>query len=61
MDFTLEQRILDSKDWATVLFVLSFVLIAVTKTFFEVRFNEFLKLFVNLPYIVFLNQSIGLL
>lgn len=51
MDFTLEQRILDSKDWATVLFVLSFVLIAVTKTFFEVRFNEFLKLFVTDKYI----------
>jgi hypothetical protein len=51
MDFSLEQRILDSKDWATVLFVLSFVLIALTKTFFEVRFNEFLKLFVTDKYI----------
>ncbi|RXR35408.1 DUF4271 domain-containing protein [Flavobacterium piscinae] len=51
MDFSLEQRILDSKDWATVLFVLCFVLIALTKTFFEVRFNEFLKLFVTDKYI----------
>lgn len=51
MDYILEQRILDSKDWATVLFVLSFVLIAVTKTFFEVRFNEFLKLIVTDKYI----------
>jgi hypothetical protein len=42
---------MDSKDWATVLFVLSFVLIAVTKTFFEVRFNDFLKLLVTDKYL----------
>ena len=51
MDYFLEQRIIDSKDWATVLFVLSFALIAVTKTFFEARFNEFLKLFVTDKYL----------
>lgn len=51
MDYILEQRILDNKDWATVLFVLSFALIAVTKTFFEARFNEFLKLFVTDKYL----------
>lgn len=51
MEYILENRIVDSKDWATVLFVLSFALIAVTKTFFEVRFNEFLKLFVTDKYI----------
>jgi len=51
MDYFLEHRIVDSKDWATVLFVLCFALIAVTKTFFEVRFNEFLKLFVTDKYI----------
>jgi len=51
MDFILDNRIMDSKDWATVLFVLSFVLIAVTKTFFEVRFNDFLKLLVTDKYL----------
>jgi len=51
MDYILDQRIMDSKDWATVLFVLSFALIAVTKTFFEARFNEFLKLFVTDKYL----------
>ncbi|PKP17877.1 MAG: DUF4271 domain-containing protein [Bacteroidetes bacterium HGW-Bacteroidetes-23] len=51
MDYILENRIVDSKDWATVLFVLSFALIAVTKTFFEARFNEFLKLFVTDKYL----------
>ncbi|RAR50387.1 DUF4271 domain-containing protein [Flavobacterium lacus] len=51
MDLILEHRIPESKDWATFLFVLSFLLIAVTKTIFEVRFNEFLKLFVTDKYI----------
>lgn len=51
MEYILEQRIIDNKDWATVLFVLCFVLIVVTKTFFEVRFNEFLKLFVTDKYL----------
>lgn len=51
MDYILENRIVDSKDWATVLFVLCFALIAVTKTFFEARFNEFLKLFVTDKYL----------
>ncbi len=51
MDYILEQRVIDNKDWATVLFVLCFVLIVVTKTFFEVRFNEFLKLFVTDKYL----------
>lgn len=50
MDYNLEQRLLENKDWATILFVLCFVLIAATKTFFEVRFNEFLKLMVTDKY-----------
>jgi hypothetical protein len=45
MDYILEQRVIENKDWATILFVVCFMaLIAVTKTFFEARFNEFLKL-----------------
>lgn len=51
MDFILEHRNWLSKDWATILFVVSFALIAITKTFFEVRFNEFLKLLVTDKYI----------
>lgn len=47
----LQPRILEPRDWATYLFVLSFVLIAVTKTAFEGRFSDFLKILVSDKYI----------
>lgn len=40
----LSQRILVNKDWATILFVLAIAIIALNKSIFSVRFNEFLKL-----------------
>ncbi len=40
----LSERILVNKDWATVLFVLAIAIIALNKSLFSVRFNEFLKL-----------------
>lgn len=40
----LQQRIIENKDWATLLFLLCFVVIAIIKSLFEVQFNEFLKL-----------------
>lgn len=47
----LQPRVLEPKDWATYLFVFSFVLIALTKTAFETRFNEFLRILVSDKYI----------
>jgi hypothetical protein len=47
----LQPRILEPKDWATYLFVLSFVLIAITRTAFEGRFSEFLRILVSDKYI----------
>lgn len=47
----LQPRILEPKDWATCLFVLSFVLIAITKTAFEGRFSDFLRILVSDKYI----------
>jgi len=38
------ERILVNKDWATVLFVLAIAVIALNKTVFSIRFNEFIKL-----------------
>lgn len=38
------ERILVNKDWATLLFVLATAIIALNKTIFSVRFNEFIKL-----------------
>lgn len=51
MDFILESRVLASKDWATVLFVLCLIIIAVTKTFFESKFNDFIKIIINDKYL----------
>ncbi len=51
MENILQQRILEPKDWATYLFVLSFALIAITRTAFEGRFSEFLRILVSDKYI----------
>ena len=46
IEIVLQPRILEPKDWATYLFVFSFVLIAISKTAFETRFSEFLRILV---------------
>ena len=46
----LHPRITDSRDWATVLFVLSFAIIAVTKSVFENRFGDFANLIFSNKY-----------
>ncbi|WP_116790515.1 DUF4271 domain-containing protein [Flavobacterium psychrotrophum] len=43
-DFTLHERITGAHDWATVLFVCCFGVIAINRTVFEARFAEFVKL-----------------
>jgi hypothetical protein len=43
-------RIIENKDWATLLFVLSFAIIAVTKSVFENRFSDFAKLIFSNKY-----------
>ena len=47
----LQPRIIENKDWATYLFVISFALIAFTKTAYETRFNDFLRILVSEKYI----------
>lgn len=47
----LHSRIIENKDWATILFVLSFATIAATKSAFENRFAEFAKLIYSDKYI----------
>ncbi len=51
IEIVLQPRILEPKDWATYLFIFSFVLIAITKTAFETRFSEFLRILVSDKYI----------
>ena len=51
IEIILNPRIIEPKDWATFLFVFSFCLIAITKTAFETRFNDFLRILVSDKYI----------
>ncbi|MBP6557504.1 MAG: DUF4271 domain-containing protein [Flavobacterium sp.] len=51
MEIILEPRVVEPKDWATYLFVFSFTLIALTRSAFETRFNDFLKILVSDKYI----------
>lgn len=46
----LQPRILENKDWATLLFVVAFALVAITKTTYETRFSEFSKLIFSDKY-----------
>ncbi len=51
MQITLQERITESKDWATVLFIFSFALIAITKNIFGTRFSDFSRLIISNKYI----------
>lgn len=51
IETVLVPRVLESQDWATYLFVFSFALIAITRTAFETRFNDFLRILVSDKYI----------
>lgn len=57
MDLLFTERVVENKDWATVLFVLCFVLLAINKTIFEVRFNEFIRLGISDKYIKIYKDS----
>ncbi|TRX35909.1 DUF4271 domain-containing protein [Flavobacterium restrictum] len=46
----LHLRITENKDWATVLFVVSFAVIAITKSISENRFGDFLRLIYSDKY-----------
>jgi hypothetical protein len=46
----LHLRVIENKDWATILFVLSFATIAITKSAFENRFADFARLIYSDKY-----------
>ena len=50
IDNLLHLRIIENKDWATILFVISFATIAITKSAFENRFADFIKLIYSDKY-----------
>jgi hypothetical protein len=51
IELVLSPREIAPRDWATLLFVLSMFLIALAKTNFETRFNDFLKILISDKYI----------
>ena len=50
-EITLHPRLIENKDWATLLFLLAFILIAITRSVFQNRFEEFSKLIASNKYI----------
>jgi Domain of unknown function (DUF4271) len=44
-------RIVENKDWATVLFVIALIMIAITRSSFENRFNDFTNLIFSDKYL----------
>jgi hypothetical protein len=51
MKINFHERILENKDWVTILFVFSFAIIAIIKTTFQNRFSDFLRLLATDKYI----------
>jgi hypothetical protein len=56
-----EHRIIENKDWASILFIFSLILIALAKNIFETRFNDFLRILVSDKYIRIYKESTHLL
>jgi hypothetical protein len=57
IELVIQPRVVEPKDWATYLFIFSFVLIAITKTAFEGRFSEFLRILISDKYIKIYKDS----
>ncbi len=53
----LQPRIVESKDWATIVFVLAFALIVFAKSAFENRFNDFVRLLISDKYLKIYRDS----
>jgi len=51
IDSVLEPRILETRDWATIVFVVALILVAITKSVFETRFAEYIKLIASDKYV----------
>ena len=50
IETVLQPRIIGIHDWATIIFVILFTIIAVVKSVFETRFQDFMKLIVSDKY-----------
>ena len=50
IEHVLHPRLTENKDWATILFVLAFAIIAITKSVYENRFGDFMNLIFSDKY-----------
>lgn len=57
----LHERIIENKDWATILIVSAMGLVAITKSNFENRFNEFIKLIYTNRYLKIYRDTDGVM
>ncbi len=53
----LHLRLIETKDWATLVFIFSIVLIAIAKSAFDSRFNDFIRLIVSNKYTKIYKES----
>jgi len=49
--YELIPRIVENKDWITIIFIVALVVVAIAKAGFENRFNDFMNLIVNNKYL----------
>lgn len=54
-------RIVENRDWVTVLFLMALLLVAITKTAFENRFSDFVNLIINNKYLKIYKDSSNLM
>jgi hypothetical protein len=57
MDILYHERFVENKDWATILFVLCFALLAINRAVFENRFTEFIKIAISDKYLKIYKDS----
>ena len=50
-DTALHPRMLETRDWATIVFVVALLLVAITRSVFANRFNEYIRLIASDKYI----------
>jgi hypothetical protein len=61
MEHVLQPRILETRDWATIVFIVSFILVSIAKSVFENRFSDYIKLIVSDKYIKVYKDSAHLM
>jgi len=50
-------RIVENKDWVTILFIVALIIVAITKSAFENRFSDFINLIANNKYLKIYKDS----